>query len=113
MLSVLVTSVVGPLDAWVGAESVRGEDTRALDGTPVRWGLDYVGLPRHGIDLTFTCDAGRDFQLKVIDYSYGLPPELSSLGLQRPSGVMAAGDIGDGTMVSRSFDLGSGPAAQR
>ena len=113
LLSVLVTSVVGPLDAWLGAESVRGEDTRALDGTPVRWGLDYVGLPRRGIDLTFTCDAGRDFQLMVIDYSYGLPPELSWLSLQRPPGVMAAGDIGDGTMVSRSFDLGSGPAAQR
>jgi hypothetical protein len=113
LVSVLVTTVVGPLDAWLGGQPVRGEDTRALDGTPVRWGLDYVGLPRRGIDMTFTCDAARDFGLKIIDYSYGLPAELSSLGLQRPPGVMAAGEIGDGTMVARTFDLGSGPAAAR
>ena len=111
LASVLVTTVVGPLDVRLGGQPVRGEDTRALDGTPVRWGLDYIGLPRRGIELTFTCDAARDFGLKVIDYSYGLPAQLSSMGLQRPPGVMAAGEIGDGTLVTRTFDLGSGPQA--
>jgi len=103
-MSILVESKVGRLETWLGDLPMRGEDTDVLDGTPVRWALDYYAVPAAGVDLTLRFEASSDLKLRLIDSSYGLPAELGPMGLERPPGFMP-GENGDGTLVSRAFDF--------
>jgi len=110
VVAVMVQSVVGYLSATVDRLPVPGADTDVLGNTIFRWVMEYYDLPPRGIVLTLTCRAGTELQIRLIDYSYGLPgsPELTVA--PRPPGVLLGG-AGDATFVQRTFLVGAaGPA---
>jgi hypothetical protein len=78
VLSLLLHTVVGKLTAEVDGRPLSGKDTAVLDNTSVRWRFDHYAPPRRGIVVTLHFAAGPSVLLRVVDCSYGIPP--NSLG---------------------------------
>jgi hypothetical protein len=106
-LSLLVHTVVGKLTASVDGEPLEGADTTILDGSTVRWAIDYYALPARGVEVTLAFQAGPSVLLSAVDFSYGIPRELAGRYEPRPAGMLA-GRIGDGTVAENRLRL---PAA--
>jgi len=108
VVSLLVHSVVGGLTASVDGLPLQAWDTTILDGTTVRWWFDYYAPPPAGVAVTLRFASGPEVLLRVVDFSYGIPPQLAGQYDGRPSGMLP-GRIGDGTLVERTLRL---PAVQ-
>ena len=104
IVSLLVHSTVGILTAGVDGLTLGGQDTTVLDGTTVRWAMDYYAPPRRGVLVTLRCAAGKPLSLTAVDFSYGLPPRLAGQYQERADGLLP-GRIGDGTLVETSLRL--------
>ena len=104
VVSLLVHSVVGGLTASVDGMPLQGWDTTILDGTTVRWWFDYYAPPPDGVVVTLRCAAGPAVLLRVVDFSYGIPPQLAGQYRGRPPGMLP-GRIGDGTLVESTLRL--------
>jgi len=111
VLSLLVGSVVGSLTATVDGHPLTGWDTTVLDGTTVRWYFDYYAPPPQGVTVTLRFASGPSVRLSLLDFSYGVPPELAARYPARPAGMLP-GRIGDGTLVETELRLPArgGPA---
>jgi hypothetical protein len=110
VVSLLVHSVVGGLTASVDGLPLQGSDTTILDGTTVRWWLDYYAPPPAGVVVTLRFAAGPEVLLRAVDFSYGIPPQLAGQYAGRPPGMLP-GRIGDGTLVERTLRLPAVTAA--
>jgi len=110
VVSLLVHSVVGGLTASVDGLPLQGWDTTILDGTTVRWWFDYYAPPPGGVVVTLRFAAGPEVLLRVVDFSYGIPPQLAGQYDARPPGMLP-GRIGDGTLVERTLRLPASSAA--
>jgi hypothetical protein len=67
------------------------------------WGVDYVGLPKEGIELVLRTAPGP-IQLVLVDGSYGFPNELSSSMEQRPpDAIPRPSPMNDKTFITRSL----------
>jgi len=104
VVSLLVHSVVGGLTASVDGLPLQAWDTTILDGTTVRWWFDYYAPPPAGVAVTLRFASGPAVLLRVVDFSYGIPPQLAGQYDGRPSGMLP-GRIGDGTLVERTLRL--------
>ena len=104
VLSLLVGSVVGSLTATVDGHPLTGWDTTVLDGTTVRWYFDYYAPPPQGVTVTLRFASGPSVRLSLLDFSYGVPPELAARYPARPAGMLP-GRIGDGTLVETELRL--------
>jgi hypothetical protein len=104
VVSLLVHSVVGGLTASVDGLPLQAWDTTILDGTTVRWWFDYYAPPPAGVAVTLRFASGPEVLLRVVDFSYGIPPQLAGQYDGRPSGMLP-GRIGDGTLVERTLRL--------
>lgn len=109
VLSLLVHSVVGRLEADVGGEPLGGRDTTLLDGTDVRWSFDYHAPPVEGVVVTLRFAAGPAARLTAVDLTYGLPAAAAGQYPARPAGMLP-GRIGDATIAESSLRL---PGASR
>jgi hypothetical protein len=105
IVSLAEEAVVGQLSSWVEGQVLPGSDTTALNGTPVRWAMDYFAPSPAGVEVTLRCMARRSLRFVVQDFAYGLPPGLALSALARPHGMLPGG-IGDGTIVARTYVLG-------
>jgi hypothetical protein len=110
VVSLLVHSVVGGLTASVDGLPLQAWDTTILDGTTVRWWFDYYAPPPAGVAVTLRFASGPEVLLRVVDFSYGIPPQLAGQYDGRPSGMLP-GRIGDGTLVERTLRLPAVEAA--
>jgi hypothetical protein len=110
VISLLVHSVVGGLMASVNWLPLRSWDTTILDGTTVRWWFDYYAPPAGGVAVTLRFAAGPPVLLRVVDFSYGIPPQLVGQYDGRPPGMLP-GRLGDGTLVESTVRLPPSPAA--
>lgn len=97
---------------WVYA----GAQTRVLSasvggaplGAAAPWGLAYWAPPPEGIELTLQVDAGQPAQLRLIDWTSGLPdlpgrtitPRTADM---QPSPAMGLVQFSNATLVSKSF----------
>jgi hypothetical protein len=62
------------------------------------WSIEYVGLPKEGIDLTLRFDGLEPVEFRVIDQTYGLPLTPRS---ERPASFMPSFYGTDLTLVTR------------
>jgi hypothetical protein len=62
------------------------------------WSIEYVGLPREGIELTLRIDGLQPVEFRVIDQTYGLP---LAPGAARPASFMPSFYGTDLTLVTR------------
>ena len=110
VVSLLVHSVVGGLTASVEGLALQGWDTTILDGSTVRWWFDYYAPPPGGVVVTLRFAAGPAALLRLVDFSYGIPPQLAGQYGGRPPGMLP-GRLGDGTLVERTLRLPAVAAA--
>ena len=85
-----------------GAQRLPAHFWRAPDGTG--W-LDLIGAADPGVELELVVPDSKTFTLRLLDRSYGLPPEGAAL---RPAGpaLTTASQDGDLSIVYRSVTLG-------
>ena len=104
VMSLLVHTVVGRLEADVGGEPLGGRDTTLLDGTDVRWSFDYYAPPGEGVVVTLRFAAGPAVRLSAVDLTYGLPAGAAGQYPARPAGMLP-GRIGDAAIAETSLRL--------
>lgn len=109
VISLLVHTVVGTLEAAVDGRPLGGRDTTLLDGTDVRWSFDYHAPPAEGVVVTLRCAAGAAVRLSAVDLTYGLPAGAAGAYPARPAGMLP-GRIGDATIAESSLRLPATPA---
>jgi len=104
VLSLLVQSVVGQLTASVDGRPLWGWDTTIENATNVRWAFDYYAPPARGVVVKLRFAAGPAVLLRAVDYTYGVPAELTDHYRPRPSGMLPGG-LGDGTLAETALRL--------
>ena len=106
VLSLMVGSQVGELEATAGGLSLDGADTRLLDAGANRWHVDWYAPRREGIVVQLTIDAGRRLRLRLVELRRGLPGAPALQAPARPQEVGPAG-LGDATVVATGYVLGA------
>ena len=110
VLSLLVQSVVGQLTASVDGRPLWGWDTTIENATNVRWAFDYYAPPARGVVVKLRFAAGPAVLLRAVDYTYGVPAELTDQYRPRPPGMLPGG-LGDGTLAETALRLPETPGA--
>jgi Peptidase family M28 len=94
-----------------GAIAQAAIDHKPLDLTPLtpkqRQALKFIffGLPREGIELNLELTNSQSVQMKLEDYTWGLPPISGKATAPRPADLMPAPGHPDYTIVRKQLTL--------
>jgi hypothetical protein len=101
------TEVLGAMVNGKRIEMNSSQRPLAAGGAKNLWGLRYYALPNEGIEVDLQVRPSQPVRLKVVDQTYGLPPELIASFKARPDNFMPApfafSPYGDSTLVGKSF----------
>jgi hypothetical protein len=110
MVSIQMDSNTEVLSAMVNGKRIEMNSNQrqpSAGGAKNLWGLRYYAVPDEGIEVAFEVKPSQPLSLKVVDQTYGLPPELIASFKTRPDSFMPApfafSPYGDSTLVGKSF----------
>jgi hypothetical protein len=101
-VSVYVNPKVEISSAQINGKPIRTGN--APGAAEVGWSMFYFAMPAGGAELTLEVKSAQPVEMRLIDFSYGLPLTLTQTLRARPDNIISTHlPFSDATLVSKSF----------